>query len=151
MSVGSAGAVDWAKTILYGLIAMLATGIVFGLMSLVMFESAMLAGIVAGIVVAVAVKAGAGRVTWGVVGLAVLLIFLAVFLGNVLAFSILAKDYGLTPIDILANYPLILSLAPVVAVITYLSGGIGAVVAALWLHKQMGTRGRPAGSPWVLD
>jgi len=106
-----------------------------------------LAAIVLGLVVAAAVRSGAGRITWGAIGLAIVLTFFAVFLGDVIGLTIAVNlaGYSVTILDVIAAYPEIVALEPGVTALAYFFGLLGAAAGAVRLYRDMKgvTRPRP--------
>lgn len=129
--------IRWGRVLVFGLGAALAGGVAWGLIAAATGYIFGLAAAVIGGVVAYAVKKGAGRVTVGVIILAVLLTLFSVFLGEITSLSIIFAPFGATPVDIIALYPTLVAEFPGDTLPAYGFSMFGVFVAASSLWRQM--------------
>ncbi|HLE53786.1 MAG TPA: hypothetical protein VI999_00905 [Thermoplasmata archaeon] len=145
--------VDWIMGIAFGLPAALGTAVAWALVAAATGYVFALGAILIGVVVAYAVRRGAKRVTWAVITMSIAFTILAVFLGDVLALTIILVGAGFDvgPLDIIAYYPELLALAPVDALITYVFGLLGAGYGARWLYRQMRAQTAAEHPSWAAQ
>jgi hypothetical protein len=91
---------------------------------------------VIGYAVAYAIVKGAGGVTTGLIVASFALTMLAVFIGDIVALSILAQSFGATPVDVLLAYPSIVAEFPGDTLPSYFFGLLGAAFSAYGLYQQ---------------
>jgi len=130
-------AVRWGPAFGYGIMMALAGGFIWGIIGGFLGYMFWIVGIAIGVMVAWAVRKGAGMASWGVILLALVFTLLAIFVGDIIAWSIVGSAYGLTVFDIVANYPTIASLTLGETCLAYIFGLVGAVYGAYTIWKEM--------------
>lgn len=131
--------VNWGMGLILGLMTATAGGLVWGVLVGFTGYAFALASVVLGIFVASAVRRGARRVTWPVILMSAAFTLFAIFIGNVIALTILFSRVGV-PVgiqDVVLHYPEILALSNRETTIAYGFGILGIAAGANWLRKQM--------------
>lgn len=143
--------VRWGAAFGYGLLAAFAGGVVWGLIAAATGSIFGLVAIIIGALVAWAMRKGAGRVTIGVIAVAAILAVFAVFVGEIVAFSIFIAPLGGTPLDVIVFYPQIVAESPGDTLFAYFFGlfGVAAASRYLWRELQVQKAGRPAPTTFV--
>ena len=133
--------VRWAPAIGFGFGAALVGGLVWGAIILATGYIFGLVAIIIGLFIGWAVHKGARVVSAGIIALGAIFTLLSIFLGQLTALSVYAAPYGATPLDVIAAYPRIVSLAPKV-LLDYVFSMFGVFASARYLWRQ-----RPSAQP----
>ncbi len=129
--------INWGRAVLYGLMMALLGGIIWGVIDAVIGYISTFVAIGIGLAVAWSTKKGAGNVTKGVMALSAILIIFSIFFGTIVALTIVASEFGLSILDVLAFYPEIIAFAPTEFALTYIFGLIGMIVGLIYLWSEM--------------
>lgn len=144
---GTTSEVGWGRATAYGVGIAFIGGFLWGAVAAGTGYVFSLAAILIGLAVAWGVSKGARRITGAVIVLGILLTLFAVFIGDIVALSIIGARYGLSPLDILAHYPEIVALSAGDTLIAYVFGLFGAAYAGYSLMRQRKGQRRTAGAP----
>lgn len=136
---------NWLAALGAGFLVAVACAIVWGLISALTGYIFGIAAVFIGLAVAYAMKWGAKHITMPVIPVAFALTVFAVFLGDVLAWTLALAtagyDVGMT--DVLAHYPDLLAISPIDALLVYVFGVVGAGAGAASLYREMRSRNVP--------
>ncbi len=133
------GRTNWVAAIVYGLLVAIIGGILWGVILAFTGYIFALGALVLGIAVAWALRQGAGRVSPGLIVLAVVMTLGGVFVGDVVGLTLIAnrEGYAVSVVDVIGLYPEIMAFDPGRALIGYVFGTLGSAAAALRLYREM--------------
>ncbi len=130
--------VNWPLAFGAGLAVAVVGGLIWGAIGALTGYIFTLIAVGIGYAVAWALVKGGGTISMGMIPLAIILTLFAVFVGDIVAFSIIAVQFGATPVDVILNYPAIVAAFPGETLGGYFFGFLGAGLSgySLWQQKR---------------